>query len=437
MAFGENEVGGLPPDMTLRFLDRMLSRSIETKAREAIDSMGRKCCVESKSEAEAPPGNRQVLWSGHLYDYSGYGKHNREILFRVANTFRVELRQDGIAPEPIVVDDYTRARLDMHKRIRVGPKAPLVRLYTPLEEKEKRYRINYTTMETQGVHPDFIARAGANYDELWTTTEWNREQFLSSGLKIPCYVMPEGVNPVIYRPMKRGEFPGCELLSTEKARRVEIPQGFVFLSVFQPTFRKGADVLVRAFEEAFAGDPDAALVLAGTTSPTEMLHNCNLWSDGISPEKRKTRVYSLQGKFTEEDMAYIFNAANAYVCCSRGEGWNLPAAESMGCGLPLIAPRAFAHLQYMNDWNSYLFDPDGYEPYPGASGICRWYDGMKLAAYGDKARAALVDLMRQVKNEYGKAQERGRIASRFIHEKYTWDLAADRVARRLCEIVGA
>jgi hypothetical protein len=59
---------------------------------------------------------------------------------------------------------------------------------------------------------------------------------------------------------------------------------------------------------------------------------------------------------------------------------------------------------------------------------------MPFAAFHKKAHDDLVDLMRYVKNNPQKAKERGALLMKRLHTSFSWEIAADRVTRRLLEV---
>lgn len=371
----------------------------------------------------------EVLWSGHVYGLSGYAKANRELILRLANNMVVALEPDT-SPELGDADQYTKARIDVHRRVMVSDSAPMVRFFTPKPEEERkgRHMICYTMMETQEIHPEFVRRLNANYDEVWTPTRWNADAFHRAGLKLPCFVMPLGVNPQVFRPAEKRPMPVSMLMTTDNAGIEEVPKGFLFICVFQPTFRKGIDVLVRAWDTAFKDDPDAALVLATTynaaVDPTIELPNFAM----------KSRIYVLNGRFTEAEMARIYNSCDAYVSTSRGEGWNLPMTEAAACGLPVVAPRHTAHLEFASDGNAWIFDQEGQEPWPEASEICPFYEEIPFARYGEKTNEQLAGLLREVKAKKEGSQRRAHRLTDLIRTRYTWDAGALRIFQRLREV---
>jgi glycosyltransferase involved in cell wall biosynthesis len=261
-------------------------------------------------------------------------------------------------------------------------------------------------------------------------TRWNKEMLEANGVIVPVHVMPLGVDPCAYRPMKYTSLPECELVTTSEAGRREVPKGFTFLYVFQPTFRKGVGFLARAFENAFANDPDAALVL-GTTAYEPLVA-------GVRAEVRrfakKARVYVMSGIFQEGDLAKIYNATQAFVCTSYGEGWNLPMCEAAACGKPVIIPRHTSHLDFIKNGDMFTVDPEG-EHYPPDSGrICGWYDRVPFAKFGEKSHEQLVSILRDVRNNYISALERAKKFSDVVRTEHTWDNAAIKVLDRMASL---
>lgn len=373
----------------------------------------------------------EVLWNGYVYALSGYAKANREIIFRLQDRgVKVGLVTGDYLPEKAEhPEPHIRNRLLMAEAVVVSDAAPLVRFFLPRREEEERFRTLWFMTETARMHPNLVNRIEAFYDELWVPTEWNRESFRESGGRIPCHVMPLGVDETIYLPPAKGmkpRFPLCERISPSPA--TGHPDGFVFLYVFQPVFRKGAEFLASVFNDLFPNRDDVHLVLATTTYPTDGFLR------QIKQSVGKANVWILQKSLTEGRMAELYQAADAYVTASMGEGWNLPLCEAAATGLPVIAPRHTAHLQYLDPSNSYTYECDGEAPVEQAQGVCSWYDGMPFAVLGDKARGGLAAAMMEVFFHYDEALLRARRLRSLMLSCYTWDMASENVIRRLTEI---
>lgn len=386
---------------------------------------------------DAPPGAippplercHEVLWNGVFYGFSGYAKANREIMLRLANSFRVGITHAIDLPPP---DAYTKLRVDQHTRVAVSEKAPLVRFFGPWAEKKRHVarsaRILYTMMETENVHPTMIGLMNDNYDEIWTPTKWNADRFVASGLKLPTRVMPLGIDPFIFSNYGPAWLPKCRLLTTEFAGTEEVPEAdFIFMYVFLPSFRKDAGLLMDAFQEAFAGDPRTGLILCITHSRAQDKETETLRPQDGSP------VWVLTGNYTEHDLAAFYRSCNAYVCTSRGEGWNLPMCEAASCGLPVIVPRSSCHPDVAQD-DALYFDAEGWKAVDGAEKISPWYTNMPWPIHGKHSRAQLIERLRAVRRGTPEVLEKAARFTKRLRTETTWDHAARQVAARLVEV---
>jgi len=154
--------------------------------------------------------------------------------------------------------------------------------------------------------------------------------------------------------MKTPDAPGSDYA-------LETVASFRFLSVFEFTRRKGWDVLLRAWLEAFKPEDDVALVLRtygrGGEDPVAALTE-EIIRLGHDPA-RIPEIVIVQDRLSDRQMIDLYAQCQAFVLPTRGEGWGMPYLEAMALGLPVIATRWSAHLEFLNDQNSFLIDIDG------------------------------------------------------------------------------
>jgi hypothetical protein len=380
-------------------------------------------------EPEAVGHTPAVIWSGHFTDYSGYAKANREIMFRVANTLSVRLLRTGLEEGLIQVDPYTRRKVEAHRNVRVPDDSPLLRFFGPdYVPKERGRKIVWTMMETYKVHPQMVSMINHSYDELWTPTEWNGKVFEESGVRIPRRVVPLGANSLIYRKVPGQKLPMCRRITTSQAGEVGVPEGFIFLSVGLPSFRKGFDVVAEAFDKAFRGRKNVHLVFGITHSIPE-------WNKQVYEQfaGNKTSIWTLEGRYDEHEMARIYNASDCYVSASRGEGWNLPATEAAGCGIPVIVPYNTSHPEVAGS-AAWFIDVDPTAPLRDAKKVSAWYDGMPFSTLGRKSVESLAEIMRVIERGGLEVETRAAGFQKLVHERWTWDRAALAVTERLLEV---
>jgi len=165
------------------------------------------------------------------------------------------------------------------------------------------------------------------YDELWTFTDWGRACAVDGGLAPErVRVVPLGVDLTAFVT----DGPVHEL--TQQAATT-------FLFVGAAVHRKGADVAVRAFLEAFDASDDVRLVVKdhtgdvfyrGLSQRDEILEAAD--RPGAAP------VTYLDAYLPQPELAALYRGATAIVAPSRAEGWALPVQEAMACGTPAIVP---------------------------------------------------------------------------------------------------
>ena len=150
------------------------------------------------------------------------------------------------------------------------------------------------------------------------------------------YVLPETIDFELFDPER------TEPLAVQGTR------GFTFLTNFDFTDRKGWDVLLDAWYDAFGPDDDVCLVLKclGLHVPEPEIRariDADLAGRPIAPILFDTRF------LPAADMPRLYAGADAFVLASRGEGWGRPWMEAMAMGLPTIGSRWSGTTMFMDD----------------------------------------------------------------------------------------
>jgi glycosyltransferase involved in cell wall biosynthesis len=166
-----------------------------------------------------------------------------------------------------------------------------------------------------------------NVDELWVPSEYVRGMYLEAGIDpARVVVIPNGVDLERFSPDgHQRELPGAGT-------------GLRFLFVGGLVARKGPDVLLAAWCEAFAGRDDVTLVIK------------DFGADGIyrgEPAREAIRAHAASGALPRivliendlpgEEIAALYRSCDVLVAPYRGEGFAMPVLEAMACGLPVIA----------------------------------------------------------------------------------------------------
>jgi glycosyltransferase involved in cell wall biosynthesis len=114
--------------------------------------------------------------------------------------------------------------------------------------------------------------------------------------------------------------------------------------------------------------------------------------------------------------------------------------EAASSGLPIIASNVTAHTDYLTNDNSFLVEPDGYIQanvngnLSSMAKLCHFYVGQTFPDFSNTGVEQTRRHMRFIFENYKEAKEKAEKLRKLIIGNYTWEMAIDRVYRRLREI---
>ncbi len=258
----------------------------------------------------------------------------------------------------------------------------------------------------------------ANVDELWTPSAFARDSFLMAGVSADrVRLIPNAVDGNVFRP-------------DGAAARPPNSRGFVFLFVGGPIRRKGIDLLLQAYGDAFSPDDDVTLVVKELGSQSFYGHNTLLEKvRQFAARAANPHTIILTEDLDDDSLAALYRGAGAFVLPFRAEGFAMPLIEAMACGKPVITTGEGPALEFCSAEEGYLIPatevpvPDAAPPLGPLS--CEW-------TWFEPDAAALARALRHVYEHREEAAARGRKAAARIQKSLTWErvlpLYLDRVA---------
>src|SRR5438067_7265632 len=359
-----------------------------------------------------------LLWHGPFREPTGYADEGRAFLLSLERSgYTVAAREaPWLGADPCLPPSHVAA-ID-RACARAVPDGDLVlvshlvpRTGQPLSDRGPT--VARTMFETDRIPPVLLARL-MEVDEVWVPCDFNLDTFRRGGLPgTKLRVLPQTLD--------------FELFDPAATAPLDIPgrRGFTFLSNFDFTDRKGCDVLLAAWADAFGPDDEVCLVLKclSLNDATRPLAERVAELAGPRPTAPVVLVDRLMGA---AEMPSLYASADAYVMASRGEGWGRPYMEAMAMGLPTIGSRWSGNLMFMHDANAWLVDGRVVEVAEGAQAhAAALYRGHR---WFEPARDALADALREVASGATKAPARPELLSRFGPEP---------VAARVAELTEA
>lgn len=170
----------------------------------------------------------------------------------------------------------------------------------------------------------------------------------------------------------------------------------IFMNVGKWELRKGHDVLIECFNEAFSESDNVELHMhcynpfigeKGNQEWTDLYMNSNMGQAGkikISPQRFEN----------QRDLARIMSKVDCGVFPARAEGWNLDALEMLSMGKQLIITNYSGHTQFCNSKNSHLIEHEE-KMEDAIDGV--FFNGQgEWLEFTDDMKASLVEKMQKV-----------------------------------------
>jgi GT2 family glycosyltransferase/2-polyprenyl-3-methyl-5-hydroxy-6-metoxy-1,4-benzoquinol methylase len=273
--------------------------------------------------------------------------------------------------------------------------------------------------EFGAVPADWVRGIRDAVDELWVPSEWVRRCYVEAGVPASRVVtIPNGFDPAIFHP-------AVPPLPLPTAR------GFRFLYVGGTIFRKGYDVLLRAYTEEFSAADDVTLVLK---DHAYYGHRLDEALDQVARRSDAPQVLYYFDSVTAAQLAGFYTAATCLVHPFRGEGFGLPILEAMACGRPVIVTDAGPVREFCPD-DVGRFVPATPARFPEARVEHLATVGVPWLVEPDVG--ALRRAMRAAYEDRDDCRRRGERAARHAHARYTWATIAARYAERLATVLAA
>jgi len=297
---------------------------------------------EAAREAMRP--NLRFALSGHVAGSYSLASVNRALAFAVEAERPGGVRVEAVEGAPTgdlsgvpAAERERLAALAARGPAETGPLVTISQHYpVHLPETPGDLPLALLFWEETLLPAETVARLEAGFRAVLAPTAFVAKALQDSGLSLPVRVV--GHAP---------DLSAMEALGRARDGAAAAPgRPLTFLHVSSLFPRKGADVLLTAFARAFRrGDP-VRLVVKGFPNP----HNTAAAElDALRrADPDLPAIELIDRDLPEAELVALYRDADAMVLPTRGEGLNLPAAEAMAAGLPLIVTGGGGHMDFVD-----------------------------------------------------------------------------------------
>lgn len=262
------------------------------------------------------------------------------------------------------------------------------------------YKIGYTPWESTKIPQGWLYNMSM-CNEIWATSSFVKDVYTKYNVNENIHIIPHGISSEFF-PYER------ELVST-----------FNFLHIGGDSKRKNAQLAVDAFLELFDGNMDYKLILKYNSFCHAEIYLDNKLVSAIN----HPQIIGIPDSFSTDDLVKLYHKCHCLIYPTSGEGFGMIPFEAMATGLPTIVTNLtgcadFAHYgiplsaEYGDaDYNSHMYSTD---------------TGLWAIPDFDE----LVELMKNVTNEYDEFKKFSFRSAKTIHEKHSWSSVADSIIER-------
>lgn len=243
-----------------------------------------------------------------------------------------------------------------------------------------------------------------NTDTILVASEWAKQILLDNDISTEIGVAPLGIDPSIFNE---------SVLSTVKKDNDK----YVFLNIGKWEIRKGHDLLVEIFNDAFDKDSNVELWMLNHNPFLTNEENAK-WHSLYKNSKLTDKIKLIPRVASHSDVAKVIAMSDCGIFPARSEGWNNEVPEFFALNKPVILTNYSAHTQYANKENSYLLDIDGLT----TAKDDKFFDGYgNWADLGSKFYDQAIETMRYVYKNNIRDNPNGLITAKSL----TWNNTAE------------
>lgn len=314
---------------------------------------------------------------------TGYGKLEAGLLRG--------MREAGLFVSPVVIGNGAQSSEPIDLALLVGSPE-----WATKYPKARRLWL-YTMSESTQVSNRWVTLINKHFERVLVPCPPLVDVYQNSGVRVPVHYVPMGVD-------------FCEIDFVE---RTPEPEVFTWLTYSLGDQRKGADLVIMAFDRLFRGDKRHRLLIKCRDS--------RQWLTGLN----NPQIEVIDGQLDEAEWHALMARCHAFVFPSRGEGFGLPPREAALSGMPVIATE-WLGLWDINEWGRMLPVKD-----MRPAQFDFWEANEQGAKWAEPDHVALDRAMLDVFYHYRMALHYAQRGRRYLLGNFCWKYSGEAIQRLL------
>jgi len=281
---------------------------------------------------------KKIIWDGPVGYNNGYGKASMMFMEGLETLADVKIiNSKWIGSNGAFVSD----NLEKIIKKEVGEIDSYYIRFFPASVVDNRVaerQIIYTMLECSRIPKSWVDICNNLSERIIVPCTHQKQAFIDSGVKRDIEVVPLGIVSEMFPYIER-----------------EIDDFYFFGTMGTLTYRKGTDILVKAFMEGLPKDkyPDARLYIKtlplGGIGSAWFIDQKKMNDDGRI-------ILNVESLSPDQLIKEFFAKIDCFVFPTRGEGFGLPPLEAIATGLPTICTSYSGTGDFMNDKTGYPLD---------------------------------------------------------------------------------
>jgi glycosyltransferase involved in cell wall biosynthesis len=274
--------------------------------------------------------------------------------------------------------------------------------------------------ETSKIHPDWTNWLNNTVDAVMTGSEWGVEVYKKSGVSVPVFSVPHGIDMDEYNDIEPYKIKGVD------------PNAYKFYGIFQFFERKHPLAFLKSYWNAFQNNENVALIMKTyrigfDTRERQVIRDTLSRVKQAMPMDRYPPVYLILDSLSRQEVLGLHKSGDCLVSLDRGEGFGLVPFEAGACGNPIMLTGWGGSTEYAKPEHSYTINHT-LTPVFGMP-WSPFYRGDQMWAEPDLEHA--IKTFRYIYKNQEEAASKGKILKQYIADNFSWD----KVGMRMLEVI--